>query len=87
MANKRLYEVAQEFKISSNALISVLKELNFSPKSHMSVASDEMLAAIKNKFEVEKEAVKKQFPGAHRRRLGGFGRRQPAERHQEEYRQ
>ncbi len=59
MANKRLYEVAQEYKISSNALLSVLKELNFSPKSHMSVASDDMLAAIKNKFEIEKEAVKK----------------------------
>jgi translation initiation factor IF-2 len=59
MANKRLYEVAQDYKISSNALLTILRELNFSPKSHMSVATDEMLAAIRNKFEAEKEAVKK----------------------------
>jgi len=59
MAGKRLYEVAQEYNISSNALLSILKELSFSPKSHMSVATDEMLAAIKSKFEAEKEAVKK----------------------------
>lgn len=59
MAAKRLYEVAKDYKVSSNALMSVLKELNFFPKSHMSVASDEMLKAIRNKFEAEKEAVKK----------------------------
>lgn len=59
MAKKRLYEVAKEYNISSNALLKVLRELDFTPKSHMSVATGEMLDAIKKKFEAEKEAVKK----------------------------
>jgi translation initiation factor IF-2 len=59
MANKRLYEVAKEYKVSSNALLNILRELKFTPKSHMSVATDEMLEAIKKKFAAEKEAVKK----------------------------
>ncbi|MEW5923823.1 MAG: translation initiation factor IF-2 [Candidatus Zixiibacteriota bacterium] len=59
MAKKRLYEVAKEYKVSSNALLTILQGLGFQPKSHMSVATDEMLAAIKGKFEAEKEAVKK----------------------------
>ena len=56
---KRIYEVAKEFKISSNALLKILRDLKFTPKSHMSVATEEMLEAIKKKFDAEKEAVKK----------------------------
>ncbi len=56
---KRLYEVAKQYKISSNALLKILRELNFQPKSHMSVATDEMLGALKVKFDAEKEAAKK----------------------------
>ena len=59
MAKKRIYEVAKEYKVSSTALLKILKELKFTPKSHMSVATDEMLKAIGKKFEAEKEAVKK----------------------------
>jgi translation initiation factor IF-2 len=61
MAKKRLYEVAKEYKISSNALLKILRELGFTPKSHMSVATEEMLEAIKKKFDAEKEAVKKEI--------------------------
>ncbi|UCD18105.1 MAG: translation initiation factor IF-2 N-terminal domain-containing protein, partial [Candidatus Zixiibacteriota bacterium] len=56
---KRIYEVAKEYKISSNALLNILRKLKFTPKSHMSVATDNMLQAIQKKFEAEKEAVKK----------------------------
>ncbi len=59
MAKKRIYEVGKEYKISSNALLKILRELDFTPKSHMSVATEEMLRAIKKKFEAEKEAVKR----------------------------
>jgi len=59
MAKKRLYEVAKEYKISSNALLTILRKLKFEPKSHMSVATDEMMVAIKKKFEAEKAAAKK----------------------------
>ncbi|PKK83801.1 MAG: translation initiation factor IF-2 [candidate division Zixibacteria bacterium HGW-Zixibacteria-1] len=59
MAKKRLYEVAKEYKVSSNALLTILQGLGFQPKSHMSVATDEMLAAIRRKFDIEKAAAKK----------------------------
>ncbi len=61
MANtktKRIYEVAKDLKISSNALIKILHELGHEPKSHMSVATPKMMADIFKKFEAEKEAVK-----------------------------
>ena len=59
MAKKRLYEVAKDYKVSSNALLKILGDMGFEPKSHMSVASDDMLRAIQSKFDAEKEAVKK----------------------------
>ncbi|MCX6826572.1 MAG: translation initiation factor IF-2 [candidate division Zixibacteria bacterium] len=59
MAKKRLYDVAKEYNISSNAMMSILAELGFVPKSHMSVATDEMLQAIQKRFQAEKEAAKK----------------------------
>jgi translation initiation factor IF-2 len=59
MVKKRLYQVAKEFQVSSQALLKMLRESGFTPKSHMSVATDEMLRAIQKKFDAEKEAVKK----------------------------
>ena len=59
MPKTRIYELAKEYKISSNALINILKELKFEPKSHMSVASDEMIEAVKKKFTEEKQEAKK----------------------------
>ena len=40
---RRIYEVAKDFRVSSQALVKVLKELGFAPKSHMSVATPEMI--------------------------------------------
>lgn len=59
MAGKRIYELAKEFKISSEALLKVLRELRFEPKSHMSVATDEMAVAVRRKFDIEKANAKK----------------------------
>lgn len=69
MAKKRLYQVAKEFKISSNALLKILRELGFTPKSHMSVTTDEMLRSIEKKFDAEKEAVKKDIEQKKRPKL------------------
>jgi translation initiation factor IF-2 len=57
--NKRIYELAKEYNLSSNALLTILRDLKFELKSHMSVATPEMEAALAKKFEDEKEAVKK----------------------------
>lgn len=56
---KRIYELAKEYKISSNAMLTILEELKFEPKSHMSVASPEMIQAVEKKFAVEKLEAKK----------------------------
>jgi translation initiation factor IF-2 len=55
----RIYDIAKEYKISSDALLKVLRGLGFSAKSHMSVASEDMLEAIADKFRREIEEVKK----------------------------
>ncbi|UCD94112.1 MAG: translation initiation factor IF-2 [Candidatus Zixiibacteriota bacterium] len=59
MASKRLYQVAKEYQVSSQALLKMLRESGFTPKSHMSVATEEMLRAVQKKFDAEKAAVKK----------------------------
>ncbi len=59
MNKKRVYEVAKDFHVSSEALISLLREMKFEIKSHMSVVTDEMFGKIKTKFEKQhQEAVK-----------------------------
>ena len=57
----RIYELAKEFKISSAALLKILRDLGFEPRSHMSVASDEMIAAVRVRFTKEKQDAKKEM--------------------------
>ena len=61
LAKKRIYQVAKEYNISSEALLTILRELGFKVKSYMSGVDQEMLTAIQRKFEKEKEAVKKEY--------------------------
>ena len=61
MAKKRLYEVAKEYNISSEAIVKLVRELGFDVKSHMSTADDDMLTAISSKFSEEKETVKQEI--------------------------
>lgn len=64
MEKRRVYQVAKEQKLSSDALISMLKGMDFEVKSHMSVVTDEMMEAITRKIDEEKkssiEEVKRQ---------------------------
>jgi len=55
----RIYDIAKEYKISSDALLKVLRGLGFTIKSHMSIASSDMIEAIEEKFKREIEVVKK----------------------------
>ena len=52
----RVYEVARQFKISSQAMLEVLQNLGYETKSHMSPVNEEMLQAIADYFEGQKEA-------------------------------
>ena len=53
MEKRRIYQVAKEKKLSSDALISMLKSMDYEVKSHMSVVTEEMLGAITRKIEEE----------------------------------
>lgn len=55
MNNKRVYQVAKDFHISSEALGSMLKDLGFEVKSHMSVVDDKMIKSIKKHFEKQQD--------------------------------
>ncbi len=58
---KRIYELAKDYKISSPAMMKILSDLGFVPKSHMSVASPEMISAVEGKFAQERQTAKKEM--------------------------
>ena len=55
MEKRRVYQVAKEKKLSSDALISILKSMGHDVKSHMSVVTEDMMGAITRKIEEEKK--------------------------------
>jgi translation initiation factor IF-2 len=55
---KRIYQIAREFKISSEALLEMLHGMGVEAKSHMSAIDDDVIATIQKKFAAEKEAVR-----------------------------
>jgi len=61
MANKRIYELAKDYNVSSKAMVDIIKSLGFPVKSHSSTASDEILKAVHHKFASDKEEVKKEI--------------------------
>jgi len=58
MASKRLFEVARDHNLSAEALMAMVNRLGFNVRSHMSVASDDVLEAIEAEFGKQKEALK-----------------------------
>ena len=60
MARKRIYQVAREFDLSSEALLEMLRGMGLAVKSHMSAIEDETVEALREKLRLEKEEVKKE---------------------------
>jgi len=58
MAKKRIYEIAKQYNISSDALVSMLRELDHDVKSHMSVMDEKMILDVNLKFEQIKLAAR-----------------------------
>lgn len=58
MASKRLFEVAREHNLSAEALMAMVNRLGFNVRSHMSVATEDVLEAIEAEFGKQKEALK-----------------------------
>jgi len=61
LAKKRVYQLARDYKISSEAMLSIIRELGFEVRSHMSVVDEKMTSSIEEKFQKEREAVKEEY--------------------------
>ncbi len=61
MGKKRVYQVAKEFRISSEALIGMLKKLGAEATSHMNAIDDDVVEKVRAEFEKEKDALKKEY--------------------------
>jgi len=59
--DKRVHDLAKEQKISSHAMLKILTDLGFDPKSHMSIATPEMVKAVSTKFAEEKQEAKREM--------------------------
>jgi translation initiation factor IF-2 len=58
VAKIRVYEVARQFDVSSEAMVNLLKEMDVPVKNHMSSIDEETVERVRAKFDEEKEAVK-----------------------------
>ncbi len=58
---RRVYQVAKEFRISSEALIGVLRKLGYDVKTHMNAIDDDVVASARAEFEKEKDVIKREF--------------------------
>lgn len=54
----RVYEMAKELNLSSEALIEILKKMKISVKSHMSSLTPEKILEVRNRFDQEKKAAR-----------------------------
>jgi translation initiation factor IF-2 len=61
MAKKRLYLVAREYNVTSEAIVKMCRDLGYTVKNHMSTADDNMLKAIDERFKEERESVKREI--------------------------
>ena len=60
MASKRIYEVAKQYNISSNALVQMLRDLDHTVKSHMSIMDEKMVLDVNMRFEQENLAARQE---------------------------
>ncbi len=65
---KRVYELARELNLSSEALLKVLGEMNIEVKSHMSSLTPEQIKAVHGRFQKQKLAARNMAERKKRRR-------------------
>jgi len=65
---KRVYELARELNLSSEALLKVLKELDITVKSHMSTLSEEECEKVRKRYEREKQKARSRGARSKKRR-------------------
>ncbi len=60
MAKKRIYQVAKDFHVSSEAMLKVLREMRVDAKSHMGSIDEDLIEEIRKRFAAEKAAVREE---------------------------
>ncbi|MBN1619765.1 translation initiation factor IF-2 [candidate division WOR-3 bacterium] len=58
MGNKRIYQAAKEFGLTSIALVNLLQSLGYEVKNHMSTMLPDMENAVRKRFDEEREAAR-----------------------------
>lgn len=61
MAKEKVYKLAKEFKVSSEALVQMLRGMGIAVKNHMSTVDEGLRDQIRQKFEQERAEIKKQY--------------------------
>ena len=61
MAKEKVYNLAKEFKVSSEALIQMLKGMGIAVKGHMSTVDESLRDEIKKRFDQERAEIKKEY--------------------------
>jgi translation initiation factor IF-2 len=61
MAKEKVYILAKEFKVSSEALVQMLRGMGIPVKSHMSTVDENLREEIKKKFETERAEIRKKY--------------------------
>ena len=61
MAKEKVYKLAQEFKVSSEALVQILHGMGIPVKSHMSTVDENLRDEIKKRFEQERAEIKREY--------------------------
>jgi translation initiation factor IF-2 len=73
----RIYQIAKEFSVSSDALLAIVRGLGIEVKSHMSSIDGEVVERVRREFDKEKEAVKEDY--ARKREVERASRRRKAQ--------
>ncbi len=73
----RIYQIAKEYSVSSEAMLNIVRGLGIEAKSHMSSVEPETVERIRREFHKEKQAVKEDF--ARKREVERASRRRKAQ--------
>ncbi len=61
MAKEKVYKLAQEFRVSSEALVQMLRGMGIPVKSHMSTVDENLRDEIKKRFAHERAEIKREY--------------------------
>ena len=57
---KRIHDLAKDYKVSSHAMLKIVQEMGYPIRSHMSVATPEVVNAVSLRFAQERQQAKAQ---------------------------